>query len=195
MDNLEILKHLRKTAEISDAEFETFLYYAELKIVKKNTILIEQGKDISHIYFIKSGCLATYFEDQNKFNHVVLFGVDSWWTTDLQSATYRIPSIYTIKALADSAVLQFSYSALEALIEEAPNFQKYFRYLFQFALASQQRRIIDNISLSAEQRYESFLKIYPKSELIIPQKYVASYLGITPEFLSKMKAKLYLIQN
>jgi CRP-like cAMP-binding protein len=195
MDNIEILKHFRKTADIQDEEFEKFLLFSKLRVVKKNTILIEQGKDISSIFFIKSGWLVTYFEDKNKFNHVIHFGTDTWWTGDFQSATYKNPSIYTIKALADSAILEFSIEALETLIEDAPNFQKYFRYLFQFALASQQKRNIDNISLSAEQRYESFLKIYPKSELIIPQKFIASYLGITPEFLSKMKSKMYAVQN
>ncbi len=186
-----ILEHLRKTIPITQLEFQKFLSYGVLRVIKRNSYVLEQGKEVSGIYFIKSGCLVTYFEDKNKFNHVVQFGMDNWWASDIQSAAYNSPSNYTIKALSDTAILHFSYNSLENLISESSSFMNYFRYLFQNALITHQRRIIDNISLPAEQRYESFLKIYPKSELVIPQKYVASYLGITPEFLSKIKARLY----
>lgn len=191
MDNATIINRIRKLSEITDDDFKKFISLAELKIIKKNSNLVEQDTDISCMYFVKSGCFITYFEDKTRYKHVVQFAVDGWWIGDLQSASKLIPSIYTIKALADSAVLKFHYIDLENLIEEIPAFQKYFRYLFQNALAAGQRRIVENISLSAELRYESFLKLYPKAELIIPQKFVASYLGITPEFFSKMKAKKY----
>ncbi len=192
MENDPVFKHFTKYADISLAEFNDFLKFGITRYIKKNAYLLEQGKEKSNVYFVKSGCLVTYHEDNYQFNHVLQFSMDTWWTGDLESATRNDSfSNYTIKALADCVIIDFAYTDLEHLIEEMPKFQKYFRYLFQNALSSQQRRIVENISLTAEERYESFLKIYPKSELIIPQKYIASYVGITPEFMSKMKAKIY----
>jgi CRP-like cAMP-binding protein len=189
LDN--VYKHFENEAGISQAEFESFLNYSNRLIFKKNSYIVEQNLSKSNFYFIISGCLVTYFEDNNKFTHVVQFGMNYWWAGDIESVTKNKPSNYTIKALTDSVILSFTYQALEKIIFEMPIFQNYFRFLYQNTIIYSQKRIIQSISLTAEQRYEAFLKLFPKSELIIPQKYVASYLGITPEFFSKLKAKMY----
>lgn len=192
MDDNSIFKHFNSVSKISVEDFKRFLELSELKYIKKNSKILVQGKDQSKLYFIKSGYLMTYHVTESKLTHVIQFGQDGWWTGDLENIKEGNYSNCTIKAMSDAAILVFSYENFEKLLADCPNFEKYFRILFQNALKSLQKRFLQNISLPAEKRYEEMIKKHPKSELFFPQKYVAYFLGITPEFLSKIKSRLYL---
>jgi CRP-like cAMP-binding protein len=112
-----------------------------------------------------------------------------WWTGDLHSFTEQVPSIYSTRALADSEVLYLPKADMDRLLAEVPKFERFFRILFQNSLVTHQQRIIQNFSANAEERYENFRKKYPSLEQYVPLKYIASYLGFTPEFLSKIRRK------
>ncbi|WP_051296246.1 Crp/Fnr family transcriptional regulator [Eisenibacter elegans] len=190
-DLTNIQANISHLSPISTEEMALFFELGLLRKFKKNALVLRQGEDISPFMFIKRGCLMTYHEDEAGFKHVIQFGVAMWWTGDLQSMQDNTLSYYGIKAISPTEVYSFDQARFETLVSAAPGFERYFRLLFQKSLINHQKRIIRNISFSAEQRYEAFVSTFPKLEQLVPQKYVASYLGITPEFLSKMKARFY----
>lgn len=131
----------------------------------------------------------SYFTDDSGTDHVIQFALAGWWTGDLHSFTKEEPSIYSTRALADSEVFYLPKGDMEMLLEKFPKLERYFRILFQNSIVSHQHRLIQNFSVTADQRYENFSKRYPSLEQYVPLKYIASYLGITPEFLSKIRRK------
>jgi CRP-like cAMP-binding protein len=147
------------------------------------------GKVTANFIYVNSGCLMTYYTDADGSDHVIQFAMAGWWTGDLHSFTKEEPSIYSTRALADSEVFYLPKSDMEMLLQKFPKLERYFRILFQNSIVSHQYRLIQNLSATADQRYENFSKRYPSLEQYVPLKYIASYLGITPEFLSKIRRK------
>ena len=143
------------------------------------------------LILVKNGCLMTYYEDPNKTKHVIQFSLMGWWTGDFKSKTENSPSKYTIRAMENSTYCSLDLETYEQVCKEIPVLETYFRRLFQTSVVSHQDRIIRNISYSAEARYEAFVESQPKLEQLVAQKYIASYLGMSPEFLSKIKARRY----
>jgi CRP-like cAMP-binding protein len=134
--------------------------------------------------------LRTYTIDENGFEHILMFAIEDWWTGDLYSFPTRKPSNHFIDALEDTEILQISKPNLDKLFEQVPKFERFYRILFQNALIAQHERINQNLSFTAEQRYLHFIKKYPEVEQRISQKHVATFLGITPEFLSMLRKKI-----
>jgi CRP-like cAMP-binding protein len=190
MTQEEIAQYLKEKAELDTVELDYFFEKAELRSLQKNEHLIKSGDENTHFILIKSGCLMTYFKDRNEHIHTIQFGQEMWWTGDLDAIFNKQASNYAIKALAPSEVYLLSKEDFEDLNQRHTTFERYFRVLFQNALISHQKRIIRNISFTAEEKYLEFVRLHPRLELIVPQKYIASYMGITPEFLSKLKSKL-----
>lgn len=147
------------------------------------------GKVTANFIYVNSGCLMTYYTDTDGSDHVIQFAMAGWWTGDLHSFTKEEPSIYSTRALADSEVFYLPKADMEMLLQKFPKLERYFRILFQNSIVSHQYRLIQNLSATADQRYENFSKRYPSLEQYVPLKYIASYLGITPEFLSKIRRK------
>lgn len=131
----------------------------------------------------------TFFTDKEGNDQVIQFATSGWWTGDLHSLTTQQPSIYTTRALADSEVMLLPKVRMEELLERYPVFERYFRIMFQNSLVTHQNRIIEAFAITAEDRYTRFQKKYPQLEQYVPLKYIASYLGITPEFLSKIRRR------
>lgn len=189
--NQEILKQkLKAKANLSDNAIERFLELAIYKQLRKNEFLIRQGEQPVYLTLIQTGCLMTYLLDTNKHPFVLQFGQELWWTGDLEGLLKDTPSIYNIKAVVESEVYLFDKQAFEQITAGCLDFERYFRVIFQNSLISHQKRILRNITHTAEENYQAFTTIFPKLELIVPQKYIASYLGITPEFLSKLRRRL-----
>jgi CRP-like cAMP-binding protein len=190
MTEEEVRSALRSYVDISDTDLDYFFKKSQFKKVRKNQLITSKGDEELYFILIRSGCLMTYYEDKSNKKHVIQFGTEMWWTGDLESFTKGESSRYSIKAVVDSEVYLISRDLYDRMLIDIPAFDRYFRIIFQNALISHQRRIIRNISYTAEEKYQEFVKYYPKIEMIVPQKYIASYLGITPEFLSKIRSKL-----
>ncbi|WNB18765.1 Crp/Fnr family transcriptional regulator [Marivirga arenosa] len=190
MQKEEIISHFQSKVPVTTDDINCFFDLVEFKSVKKNELIVRQGDSSLYFILIKSGCLMTYFKDKHDHKHAIQFGQDMWWTGDLDAIFNSHESSYSVKAIMPSEVYLLSKENFEQLIQKCPVFEKYFRILYQNALISHQKRIIRNISYTAEEKYLEFVKIHPRLELIVPQKYIASYMGITPEFLSKLKRKL-----
>ncbi len=190
MKEEDVRSALRSHVDISDSDLDYFFEKAKFGKVRKNQLITAKGDLELYFILIRSGCLMTYFEDKSDHKHVIQFGTEMWWTGDLESFTKGGSSRYSIKAIDDSEVYLISKDLYDQMLMDIPAFDRYFRIIFQNALISHQKRILRNISYTAEEKYHEFLRYYPKIEMIVPQKYIASYLGITPEFLSKIRRKM-----
>ncbi|GGA84919.1 hypothetical protein GCM10011511_04940 [Puia dinghuensis] len=145
-----------------------------------------------HQFFVINGCLRTYTIDSGGKEHVLMFAPEDWWCSgDLNSFLSGQKSVNLLESLEPTTLLQISKDNLDILYQRAPKFERFFRVLFQNAFVFHQNRINANLSQPAEGRYDLFTKAYPDLENRIPQKYIASYIGVTPEFFSQMKANLY----
>jgi len=189
-DFKSILTAIEKHITLDDVERAILLSLLESRSLKSGDFMEKAGEPSQHFIFVSMGCLMAYSTDENGVEHVLQFATASWWTGDLHSFQTNAASAYSSRAIVDSEVLLLTVKGLNDLLERVPKFEKYFRILFQNSLIAHGRRILETISFTAEQRYESFRQRYPTLEQFVPQKYIASYLGVTPEFLSKIRRRL-----
>jgi CRP-like cAMP-binding protein len=183
----EIRKHINLTAEEEELITASFRH----KKVRRNQFLVQPPDNAIYEHFVLSGCLVQYYLDDNGTQHTLIFAPEGWWTTDLPSFLMRQPSRYYVEALEDSEVLIISKEALDKLLIQVPSLNIYFRVLYQNAIMAQEERLLNVLSTKVDERYLRFLKKYPQLENRIPQYWIASYLGVTPEFFSRVKSKLY----
>ncbi|MEO8664927.1 MAG: Crp/Fnr family transcriptional regulator [Ignavibacteria bacterium] len=184
------LKNLSKHISLDEKDIEIFTSAFKLKKVKKSEFLLQTGDVCRYEYFVNKGCLRTYTIDPNGFEHILMFSVEDWWAGDMYSFLTQTPALFNIDALEESEVFQIDYPSIELLYKKVPKFERYFRIIIQNSFITQQRRIIQNISSSAEDRFLQFKNKYPDLIERIPQKHIAAYLGITPEFFSVLRKKL-----
>lgn len=158
--------------------------------LKKKEILLFAGDVSSHMQFIAEGCLRAYYMDETAKEHVVQFGIEGWWVNDLYSYLTQTPAKQFVQALEPTVVLQIHRDALHELYDKVPAMERFYRLKFEKAYVSLQDRTLNTMSKSAEERYVEFRSKYRNIEQRVPQYMVASYLGITPEFLSALRKKL-----
>jgi len=189
METKGILSHITRHVTLTQEEEKFFTSLLVPVKVKQGEFIEQAGEVTTNFIHVDSGCLMTYYTDKEGNDHVVQFSTAGWWTADLHSLTHQLPSIYSTRALADSEVFLLSKIRLEELVERYPVFERFFRIMFQNSLVTHQNRIVQSLSFTAEERYENFQQKYPQLEQYVPLKYIASYLGMTPEFLSKIRRK------
>ncbi len=160
------------------------------KSVKKKQLLLREGEVCDFEAYIAKGCLRTYYIDESGSEVILQFSVEDWWVSDIGSFLDQKPSQLYIEAMEDSELLTLNPARKEELLARLPQFERVFRLMLQRHVAAVERRLIRTMAKTAEQRYVDFVKQYPKLVLRIPQHYIASYLGMTPEFLSKVRRRL-----
>ncbi|NOT76349.1 MAG: Crp/Fnr family transcriptional regulator [Cyclobacteriaceae bacterium] len=189
MDTNSIISSITRHVNLDPAE-EMYFKSLLLPIKVRQGDFPERAHEISKgMLYVNSGCLMSYFTDKQGTDRVIQFATAGWWTGDLHSFTKQIPSIYTTKALADSEVFLLPKTDMDAALERLPKLERYFRMLFQNSLVAHQHRLVLAFSATAEERYQEFEQKYSSLEQYVPLKYIASYLGITPEFLSKIRRR------
>lgn len=170
-------------------ETDYFLSLVQQKTIKKNSVFLNSGEICRSIAFVNTGCLRIFNRDEDGREHNVSFFPEDWWAMDVASFYSKKPAFYCIDALEDTEVFLLSYPDMEKLFNHVPKFERFFRILAQNGFVLYQERITSSLALPAEERYELFKKRYPKLEQRIAQKHIASYLGITPVFLSMLRRK------
>lgn len=190
MDFDLLLKNIARHIQLDKTEIDFFISLLQMKKLKRKEFLLKYGEICKTENFIFKGCLRVYTVDDNGFEHIVMFGIEDWWVSDLYSFLTNSPTTYYIDALEDTELLQISKANLDKLYERVPGFERFFRIILQNAYIAQQQRINQNLSFTAEQRYLNFIDKYPAFEQRISQKHIAAYLGITPVFLSMLRKKL-----
>lgn len=184
------MESFEKFIALTPAEKTLIASYLRERKVKKGQFLVHEGALSRCTNFVIAGSIRTYFTDQNGQEHIVQFAIEGWWISDLNSFIQQVPATFNVQAIEDSVVLELPFESLEKLYEQVPQLERYFRIVTQRAFVAFQQRVVQNISMTAEDRYLAFQQKYPKIELRIPQRLVASYLGISAEFLSKIKKRL-----
>ena len=184
-----ILSNIAKHIVLDEEETNYFVsLLTEKRVPKKHTIL-QSGQVCKEIHFVHSGMLRAFYADQLGKESTIMFAFSDWWITDMYCFVNELPAMVNIVAIEDSVVFSLSKPDMDKLLIKIPKFERYFRLLMQNAYIREQLRIIQNLSQSAEERYHHFLAKYPQVAKQVTQKQIASYLGITPEFLSKLRQK------
>jgi CRP-like cAMP-binding protein len=184
-----ILANFALHITLSAAEKEHIERALQSKTVTRNKVLLREGEICRNIYFVNQGCLRIYHTDLQGIEHNISFFPENWWAVDIASFSNQSPAFYSIAALENTEVYFIGYSALEKLYWEVPKLERFFRILTQNGFNLYQGRITSALSKTAEERYRMFRKLYPNLEQRIAQKQIASYLGITPIFLSRLRKK------
>ncbi|GJH40006.1 hypothetical protein RCZ04_05560 [Capnocytophaga sp. HP1101] len=157
---------------------------------RKRYFVLQEGDIATHFHFIEKGCLKLYKTDDKGNEHIIQFATENHWITDINSFQNHTPARLAIEALEDTTVWQITHEKLEQLYTEVPKFNLIFRKLSERNQQVLQSRILEMLSGNAQDCYTSFAQRYPELLLRLPQTQIASFIGITPEFLSKMKAKM-----
>lgn len=185
----QLAEHIKSIVSISDNKLDLLCSKFEEKTFAKREHILQFKYKAREVYFILSGCVRTYIFDLNGVEHNITFSMENWWFGDLQSFINKSPASFNIQALEETTVLSISRKSWDILLNEVPEFVVYTRVLFRNTMFSHENRILQNLSYTAEERYRYFLEEYPNLSLRISQKQMASYLGITPEFLSMLRRK------
>ena len=187
MINDLLIEHIDKIAQFSKTEQEELCKYFYLKSIKKKAFLLEQGQVCKFEGFVVEGCFRIFMIDKKGNENTLYFATQNWWLMDIDSFMNQKPSDLNIQALEDSKVLIISEEDKSTLYNSIPATEKLFRIMFQKSIVAWQRRLVRNHSLTAKERYFDFVENYPKIASKITDRQTASYLGITHEFLSKIK--------
>jgi len=165
---------------------------SKIKVKKflKGQFVVQNGEICKYENFVLSGCLRSFYIDNDGLEHVIMFAVENWWTADLGSFITQKPSDLNVQCLENSEIIQIHYNDLQKLYFEIPKLERFFRIIIQKAFVAAQKRIVSNFSMDATDRYIQFREQYHDIEQRVPQYMIASYLGITKEFLSKIRNKL-----
>ena len=185
-----LLEYISKYVTLTNTEEHFLTSKLSCRKYIKGQYILQQG-DISQTEcFIISGCTKMFYLDDKGQEHIIMFSIEDWWTSDLGSFISQTPSDFNVQCLENTEIIQFSYKNIEEIFSKIPKLERFFRKIIEKAFVASQKRIIRNFSLTAKERYLIFKESYPKIEQRIPQYMVASYLGISKEFLSKIKSQL-----
>ena len=171
-----------------DEKMRLITAITEINILKKHCIL-EQGKRCEYLYFVEYGSLRAFHLGADGKQSTVMFAVRDWWITDMNAFVNQGTSLLSIEALEPCKIIALDFQVLEQLYQEIPKLERFFRILFQRAYIREQLRALQSISMTIDERYRQFVQNYPAIVKKVNQKQIASYLGVTPEFLSSVKNK------
>ena len=185
-----IIKSISKHISLTPEEEQLFLSKTEMREYKAKTVLQNAGQICKQSYFVNTGLLRSFNITDNIVEHVLNFACEGWWISDMYSLLSQKPGNLFIEVLEDAEVVVLTKENQAKLYHDIPKLERFFRILIENALVANQERLMDNLSLTAEERFEKFCSKYPTLNHKVPQKQIASYIGVTPEFFSKMKARM-----
>lgn len=185
----KIIEFIDRFVKLTDEESQLFgACFKEVK-VKKRQFIVQPNFTTKHRHYVLKGAFRAYVVAEEGQDHTITFAIDDWWITDYNSYIFQQPATMFVVALEDSIIIQIDYDNEQELKQLSPKFEKFFRIMAERGLASQQRRIISNLTQTAEERYDNFVSKYPQIVQRVPQYALASYLGMTTEFLSRIRNK------
>ncbi len=180
-------QHIRRKVALSDTDFQELLSLFEVIELKKGHRLIDQGTIVKHQYFVVSGCLRTFMVDPDGKEHTIQFAIENWWVSDYISYYKGTNAQLIVECLENCSLLKVNSNDLNTLFDKLPVVERFFRKQLENAFVAFQTRILSSLHQTAEERYELFVKNYPDLEQRVKNYQIASYLGITPESLSRLR--------
>lgn len=185
----KLIENIKRIIDLS-IEAETYLRSLSIeKVVPKATTLIEQGQTVNKIYFVKSGCLRSYCSDKNGKEHTLQFAVKNWWISDYIAIHNKESATLNIESLKESGVIEFNAKELIGIHTRFPEFEPFQRHNLERHVVSLHKRILNQLQLTAAERYDLFLDQYPDIEKYTRNYHIASFLGITQESLSRIRVE------
>lgn len=187
MWNLLLENIRRRDVHLTEPETEILKSLFVHKKLRKHQYILQEGEVCAHDNFVIKGLARTYRVDEKGQEHILRFTPEEWWTGDLASFLSGAPSMFNVDCLEDTELLRITYKDLNLLYEQVPTMNKYFRLLYQRSIISYNLRVTASLTQSASERYEEFIKRYPQIDQRVPNHQIASYLGITPQSLSRIR--------
>ena len=182
-----LINHIQNRIQLSEEEIHQFVSEFKIKKIKKRQFIIQPDFVAKYRTYIVKGALRAYVVSDQGQEHTISFAIEDWWISDYNSYIYQQPATMFVVALEDAVLLQLDFESETKLKNANPKFETFFRITAERTAAFFQRRIIMNLTSTAEERYDHFIKKYPSIVQRVPQYTLASYLGMTTEFLSKIR--------
>ncbi len=189
-DYKNILDNIKRYVPLNNEDENQFVSIVRTSNIKRRQFIVQPNFICTHQTYVLKGVFRSYFVNNEGIEHTIQFAIDDWFISDFNSYISQTPASLFVEAIEDSIVQQISYDDVEKLCSENPKFERFFRLVAQKSFAFSQRRILSNLDKSAEERYLDFLNLYPSIVQRVPQYALASYLGMSPEFLSKIRKRL-----
>src|SRR5574343_263883 len=185
-----LLENINKIVTLTPEEEQLILAQVEVKHYKAKSMLLKAEEVSRNTYFVQRGVVRSFTINDQIIEHVLHFACEGWWICDMYSYISEKPGNLFVEVLEDAEIVIITKENQQQLYQEIPKLERFFRILAENSLVSHQERLMDNLSLTAEERFEKFCSKYPSLIQKVPKKHIASYIGVTPEFFSKMKARL-----
>ena len=184
-----LIQHVKKFIDLSESEVVLFNKYVERHQFKKKEFIMQESSICKYLYFVEKGCLRMYFINKRGVEQITQFALDGWWISDYQSFMNYSPSDYYIQTIEESRIVSIDNKNLDKLLIELPMLERYFRIIMQKAFAGAQLRSKLLYEMSKEEFYIHFSTSFPEFMRRVPQYMIASYLGLTPEYLSELRKR------
>lgn len=189
--SIMLTEHIRKFVDAKEDEIASIIsFFTSIEVKKKENVL-EEGEICDAHYFVTKGCLRMFFVNDKGVEQTIQFALENWWMSDYMSFQHQQPSEFYIQAVEKTSLLSITYSAQEKMLAQFPFMERYFRLVHQRAYAASLVRIRGLYDQSKEEIYRNFSKRYPEFVQRIPQYLLASFLGLTPEYLSEIRGKKF----
>ncbi|MBW8685229.1 Crp/Fnr family transcriptional regulator [Chitinophaga rhizophila] len=182
-----LFSHIEAKISLQEQEKEMIKTFFSPKKLKRRQFLLQEGETCRQLTFIAKGLVKSYNVDDKGEDHINLFGWEGWWVSDFYSFLSATPATLNIEAIEDTAVLQITLADYERLLTSVPIMERYFRILYQNSIITKERRLMSSITHTAEEKYQHLVQYHPEIIQRIPQTLIASYLGLAPETISRIK--------
>ena len=184
-----LFEHINKFIEISEVDFNEILPFFDYRSLNKKEIIIEAGDKCNFNYFVLNGCLQMYFISDKGTERTIQFAIENWWMTDCLAFYNQEKTDFYIQAIEASQIISISFDKQKQLLNQFPKLEKYFRIIYQISFGASQMKMKYLYDFSKEEMYFNFIDKYPNFAQRIPQYLLASYLGLTPEYVSEIRNK------
>ena len=185
----ELINKIKSSINLSSEAEEYLFSISKEKTVSKGEVLIRQGQTVKKIFFVTGGCLRSYCIDKNGKEHTLQFAIKNWWISDYIAIHSNEAATLTVECLTDSNIIEFNAKKLDGIHSLFPEFEPFQRKNLERHVVSLHKRILNQLQLTAPERYDLFLEQYPDIEQYTPNYHIASYLGVTQQSLSRIRVE------
>ncbi|TCI92165.1 Crp/Fnr family transcriptional regulator [Tenacibaculum sp. M341] len=189
-DYENILNNIKRYVSLNEEDEQQFSSIIRTSNIKRRQFIVQPNFVCTHLTYVLKGAFRSYFVNDQGVDHTIQFAIEDWFISDFNSYITQTPASLFVEALENAVIQQISYEDVEKICAENPKFERFFRLVAQKSFAFAQRRVLSNLGKSAEERYLEFQNLYPSIVQRVPQYTLASYLGMSAEFLSKIRKRL-----